>query len=237
MTEMMYRLLGNVGNPAGIGILLTSFATGTYTGDGSATQVIGGIGFQPILVLIYPQDDAARSGQAFKMAGDGANASVYQSGFANGWRYGADHVISLDADGFTVGDGTPLGVNLCNVKGRVYAYVCWGPLGSVGVNLVVGSYTGDGNATQAIIGVGFQPRLVIIYALSQPAAGEQPIFYKCNQDGLNAVFHWAGGAGRRYLTDVVISLDADGFTIGDMTGWPSNLINALGIVYSYLCWG
>jgi len=40
--------------------------------------------------------------------------------------YGEDHIISLDSDGFTVGDGTPQGTNFMNVNGRNYVAICLG---------------------------------------------------------------------------------------------------------------
>ena len=101
-------------------------ATGTYTGDGAATQAIIGVGFQPTLVFIIKLvlNTANLDSPAKKTDQDGANAYVWQKTTAE-WRYGADHIISLDADGFTVGDGTPLGVNTLNILNRAYNYVCF----------------------------------------------------------------------------------------------------------------
>jgi len=100
------------------------------------------------------------------------------------------------------------------------------------VGIATGTYTGDGAATQAIVGVGFQPKFVIVY--EQRVL--QPPCYKSDQDGLLALF-WNFGLGRWiYLPDHIISLDADGFTVGDGTGlW--NLYNILDAVYSYACFG
>lgn len=91
---------------------------GTYTGDGNATKAIIGVGFTPAYVMIY------RGGQVagWKTSSDGVNSRVMQNGQVP--RYTTDHIISLDADGFTVGDGTaqPYG-NVMNVGARVYTYV------------------------------------------------------------------------------------------------------------------
>lgn len=100
---------------------LGKFATGTYTGDGAATQAIAGVGFQPKFVIIYQQVDSVDS--------PGWEADV-DVGFtltwwANVYNYSTDHIVSLDADGFTVGDGTGL-INIFNILDVVYSYVCFG---------------------------------------------------------------------------------------------------------------
>lgn len=98
------------------------FATGTYTGDGAATQGIVGVGFQPRYVTIYPH--GTQGGLSHKTDRDGVNSKVWRHGVQ--WYYDADHIISLNADGFTVGDGTPLGINMVNVLNVVYTYVAFG---------------------------------------------------------------------------------------------------------------
>ena len=102
-------------------------ATGTYTGDGAATQAILGVGFQPQAVYIYPQVDVT-VGPAFK-TDQNAGGLAYLMDSPTGpdqWRWQTDEIISLDADGFTVGDGTPLARNDFNVLGRIYTYIAFG---------------------------------------------------------------------------------------------------------------
>ena len=105
------------------------FATGTYTGDGGATQAITGVGFQPIVLIIHPQFGIANTadGPAIKTDQDGLFAYVYDGRvLVFAWRWQTDMIISLDADGFTVGDGTPLALNFLNMVDGPYAYTCWG---------------------------------------------------------------------------------------------------------------
>lgn len=103
---------------------LRRLATGTYMGDGAATQPIIGVGFQPRLLLIYRQaiswDELGE-----KTDQDGVNALFFQGPAVNRWGYQADQIISLDADGFTVGDGTPLALNIFNVNLVIYTYVAF----------------------------------------------------------------------------------------------------------------
>lgn len=91
--------------------------TGTYTGDGAATKAITGIGFQPQYLLIFAQV-ASASQLGFKSDQD----TTYTYGPAG---YQQDHIISLDSNGFTVGDGTGSS-NYFNVNARVYTYVAFG---------------------------------------------------------------------------------------------------------------
>jgi len=111
---------------------------------------------------------------------------------------------------------------------------------SVGVGrFVTGTYTGNGAATQAIVGVGFQPRFVLIYTQFQALRRAM----KTDRDGLNtAMTEWAvvsGSVEYHYETDQIISLDADGFTVGDGTGDANvwNLLNENGAVYTYVAFG
>jgi len=93
----------------------------------------------------------------------------------------------------------------------------------------IGTYTGDGNATQAIIGVGFQPDFVQVIPNENGVNPTSRPMIKTNSMGLNTYLSFA----LDYLTDIIISFDTDGFTVGDGTG-SSNYANALGRIYSYI---
>jgi len=98
------------------------FKSGTYEGDGAATLAITGIGFQPNLVIIWPQIPGLGGWyMAFKCTDDGIKTFINITGARE---YVDDMIISLDADGFTVGDGTG-SVNYMNVNLRNYAYQAW----------------------------------------------------------------------------------------------------------------
>jgi len=57
---------------------------------------------------------------------------------------------------------------------------------------------------------------------------------KADVDGVFTEF-FDVGVGHNYLADMIISLDVDGFTVGDGTGY-ANVLNALGGIYVYTCW-
>lgn len=233
MAEMMMRLLDSPGNPQGGN--LPQFATGTYTGDGNATKAIAGLGFRPIYVLIWDIDaDSGDGNIGHKNDQDGLNAWYYDVGTTTP-RYVTDQIISLDVDGFTVGDGTGT-ANWFNVVGDDYYYVCWGVVSPA--YQASGQYVGDGNATQAIVGLGFQPKFVTLSNLDAPFGGAGVgRVWRTNLDapGIFCAFYSSGFAFW-YTDDMLNSLDADGFTVGDGTGFI-NFFNEIGCNYRYVAWG
>jgi uncharacterized repeat protein (TIGR01451 family) len=94
------------------------------------------------------------------------------------------------------------------------------PLAAAGQGLVAtGSYTGDGNATKAISGLGFQPAVVLVKAETNESAylktAEMP-------DGLSV----KPADNKGLETDRILTLDADGFTVGNKAE-----VNDTGIKY------
>jgi hypothetical protein len=113
---------GSGGTPfSGFGSAFTNLArmvVGSYTGNGSATQAITGVGFQPTFIIIYDRAGGAPlQGFSMKASNDTTFAKV-DSG------YQIDHIISLDANGFTVGDGTASS-NYMNTSAEVYTYIAF----------------------------------------------------------------------------------------------------------------
>ena len=104
---------------------------------------------------------------------------------------------------------------------------------SGGAKFKTGTYTGNGNSTQAITGVGFQPKFVLIY--DHTLSGAPNLLFKTDQDGLYAFYLWLYGnnSNFNYATDVVVSLDADGFTVGN----SGTIANTSGNVYTYIAFG
>jgi hypothetical protein len=98
------------------------FATGTYIGNNAATQAIVGVGFQPKFLIIYRQDEVTINTPGWKT--DTAGVSCKYCIDSN-FYWAVDDIISLDADGFTVGDNTPW-ANVFNDLGVNYTYVAFG---------------------------------------------------------------------------------------------------------------
>lgn len=91
--------------------------------------------------------------------------------------------------------------------------------------IVVGTYTGDGNATQAVTGVGFQPAVVWAYDQTNNLSA----YVKSTSDAGTSAKRWDGN---NYDTDNIRSLDADGFTVGD--GTDGQTMNANTNTYAYI---
>ena len=98
------------------------FVTGSYAGDGAGTKAVTGVGFEPEIVLILP---GANSFDTSIKTSD--MATTYAKVFSAGSVYADDAIRSLDADGFTVGDGTGgvtgTGDNM-NDGSTTYFYIC-----------------------------------------------------------------------------------------------------------------
>jgi len=89
----------------------SSFKSGTYTGDGTTSQAITGVGFQPEYVRILGYSAAVEITADFP-----AGTSWHSNN-----EHGTDMIISIDADGFTVDDGG--GDADPNVNGFTYYYI------------------------------------------------------------------------------------------------------------------
>ncbi len=94
------------------------------------------------------------------------------------------------------------------------------------MGFVTGTYVGDGAASLAIAGIGFQPKGLILWQQTNNTNVGTPDF-KITQDLLNT-FYWFPPLTRwNYVAGFnIISLDLDGFTV---TGWANNV----GVTYSY----
>ena len=111
--------------------LLACFASGEYTGDGSTSMAVTGVGFLPKYVKIWRRETAANTvaksyETTVEILDDHANGmSIKQDDAVSGAPESAvNAIISLDADGFTVDDravdSDP------NASGIIYNYMCIG---------------------------------------------------------------------------------------------------------------
>lgn len=104
-----------------------------------------------------------------------------------------------------------------------------------------GTYTGDGAGApggQAITGVGFQPKYVMIWekTTTDDQLDYSPSF-KSDQDYLTMNLTYDPGTPKCFVTydDMVLSLDSDGFTVADAGGDVDP--NKNGRTYIYVAFG
>ena len=102
---------------------VTRIKTGTYTGDGSTSKAITGVGFQPKFVMIWDHTSIVTpaASNCYMKLDQSWGDIAYRMHDATA---AANQINSLDADGFTVDDaGTDADPNR---NGRVYDYLLLG---------------------------------------------------------------------------------------------------------------
>ncbi len=90
------------------------------------------------------------------------------------------------------------------------------------MQVAVGTYTGDGNDSRGITGVGFQPDLVIVKCTN---ASRHPVWRSSAMAGDSSAYLASATAN---VSDRIESLDGDGFTVG-----TANEVNADGSTYHW----
>ncbi len=180
------------------------FASGGYTGNATDGRTISGVGFQPDLVLVKGNNTSVGAGRTSTMSGDATKP------LSGATALSTDRIQSITSDGFTLGTNAA-------VNGNGVAYQ-WAAFDS-GKEMKVGSYTGNGAATQGITGLGFQPESVLIL----PASAQTAVMRSA---GMTTTFPLGSGTG---TANQINSLDANGFTVGN-----SAATNANGTAYHYV---
>lgn len=178
---------------------------GTYTGNGSDSRSIRGVGFKPDLVVVKSANNNNAVFKTKEMAGDAA------IGLREDAAIQTNYIQALEEDGFQVGTDSRV-----NSSGIVYYYLC---VRADGMNdFATFSYTGNGSDGLAITGLGFQPDYVQVHSNSN-IVGAQIFSTKSGEPRTAMMF---AGDNR---SDLYASLDSDGFTVNDGSGSGANLIN------------
>lgn len=195
-----------VGVPASAQVL-----SGSYTGDGTDSRQVtpGGdeLGFQPDVVILKGNTTQTAVIRTSTMTGDSAKPLVGATGLM------ANRIESFDASGFTVGSDASTNGNTVNYY--------WVAFKQAAKRMKVGSYVGNGGASQSITGVGFSPELVFIMS-----AGAAEAVYRSSADTESFNFEISSGS-----TTWITGLGADGFTVGS-----DARVNANGTTYHYVAW-
>jgi len=98
--------------------------------------------------------------------------------------------------------------------------------------MATGQYTGDGTTSNAITGLGFRPKFVMIFRHVTAQTLDHSVFSKMDQFYSNLCYAFFAGD---FLANRIISLDPDGFTVSD-AGADADP-NTNGQLYDYVAWG
>lgn len=118
--------IDNDGNLTLDGVIISWTKSGSYTGDGTTSMAVTGIGFKPKYVKIWKRETVDGSAiTAFEttdtIIDDHVDGGAYKILGAGTHSFETNKIISLDADGFTVDDD---GVdNHPNKLNQVYNYL------------------------------------------------------------------------------------------------------------------
>jgi uncharacterized repeat protein (TIGR01451 family) len=180
--------------------------SGSYVGNGSANRAITGLGFRPDVVVVKADSSLVRAvvrtatmGLSKEMTGAAAAATGY--------------VLSLDADGFTVGNNSRV-----NQSGLTYYWIAFQTTAG---ESRTGNYTGNGLDNRSITGLGFTPSYVIVIPESI-----YPVYQRSSPMLESYSFDSTTGQ-----TNHVQGMVADGFQIGNDYD-----VNHSGYVYHYVAW-
>lgn len=183
--------------------------TGTYSGDVTNNRAFTGLGFQPDMVLIKAKDSPANA--VFKtslMSSNNALNTRDDAGFIT------DAILSLDADGFTIGVNAKTNENL-----RSFIWVAIKDDSSG--DFKVFSYTGNG--TSQSINIGWQPAFVMVKG-NQSTTGAYR--FEAQTGDATSVFYGAGNQ-----TNNITSISSTGFALGGDTKVNSNAIAFHGFAF------
>ena len=189
-----------------VGTASAGVASGRYVGDGSASRAIAGVGFRPDVVIVKGDSGSVRA--VVRTATMASSKEMTGAAAAT-----AGYVLSLDADGFTVGSNARV-----NQAGVAYYWIAFQTTPG---ESRTGSYIGDGFDNRPITGLGFTPSYVIVIP-----ENVYPVYHRSSP--MQESYSFDNTTGQ---LNHIQSMIADGFQIG--TDWD---VNHGGDTYHYLAW-
>ncbi|HET6225367.1 MAG TPA: T9SS type A sorting domain-containing protein [Bacteroidia bacterium] len=179
---------------------------GSYTGNATDNRAISGLGMNPDVVIIKGAGATPAVIKMSSMSGTNSKTMDIAGSFAT------TSIKSLGTNSFTLGTHANV-----NSSGVVYYFIAF----DAGTDLVVSSYTGDGNISQTVTGPGFASEMVIILSDNATAAASPSYITSGMPSGKCARF---GNMGLWGFS--ITALTATGFTVGSNN-------NASGETYYY----
>ena len=183
---------------------------GTYTGNGSGSQSITGLGFSPDIVFVI--SGGADQPVHRVRPGPASNAFTFEGVLST------SYIPTLGTDGFTVGNDVRV-----NRDGTTYHYVAWNEIPG---KVDVGTYNGNGADNRNIPGVGFQPDFVMV----QTDGGLPTVAHSAAMGASFDISHFFNATVDQ--TNQIQALQPDGFQVGSA---PESNGNAR--IFTYAAWG
>jgi hypothetical protein len=185
-----YILLG--GDYRGTGTNRAKIKTGTFVGTGAAKS-ISGLGFQP--TFVYLKVDSARFGM-FRTSNHAGTVCSYMHNAAD---LAAQGIVSLDADGFSV--GTDLNVNE-NAKDVFWLAMANDAAGTSTSLIATGHYAADAVPVYGrVVPLPFEPDAIILWG----EGALHSIFWTADMDLGDAAYFSANAANITGRIKAVIS--------------------------------
>ena len=150
-------------------------------------------------------------------------------------------VLEVDHDPTSVATDAPAGSLIIDSGGLLYRKTVSGANAKVQslIGVKRGTYVGDGATSRGITGVGFKPTRVVIYV--KKTTDNDPIVFFETDIEINS-WHVDGGSitskavgNHQFDSNKILSLDADGFTIGD--NGADQKPNTLNEDYAWVAYG
>lgn len=174
-----------------------TYTYGRYEGDGSATQAISGLGFEPDFILIKSSTNRASVYFTSAMPAGKAKLGIGTSALST------SYISSIDSDGFTVKNA-----NEVNNSGEDYFFVAWDD----DSDIAIGSYAGDGTTGGSnSVAVGFRPNFIWVFG----DRGAWPDYAGFAVDGMAGTVPNGFAPGWVSAMDVVDAFNGTGWNVGD----------------------
>lgn len=201
--------------------------TGTYSGNGSDNRNITGFGggSTPSLVIVKNSNSSTTANRNPVMSQTHSYGD--QSSFMSTATATEINMIqALQGGGFQVGSGVR-----ANQNGNAHFWMAWGgepalPQGDGTFSMATGTYTGNGSNNRQITGVGFKPDLVLIKRDNDT----QAVVMRTSM--MNSNISTALTLATASMTDAIIGLTSDGFTLG-----TNAAVNTTGGTYHWQAFG
>ncbi|TXG76234.1 hypothetical protein E6Q11_05020 [Candidatus Dojkabacteria bacterium] len=201
--------------------------TGSFTGNGTDNRNITGFGggTTPNLVMVKNGTSSTAANRNPLMSQ--TNSYGDHSSFISGATANEVNMIqNLQSGGFQVGNGVRANENSATIYWMAWAGAPAMPAGSGIFDMTTGTYTGNNTNNRQIMGLGFQPDVVII---KQNNATQYSVMRTSMMQGNVSAYLSTNSANP---TDAIINLTNDGFTLGTNTA-----VNANGGEYHWQAFG